>query len=89
MSCLTTMKMYYPGTWIQLVEDILANKFDEDFDELFGIVIGLDKYRDNLLLINDYLITSKDPIVMQIPVIYRNSLNVLRQFVAQNVYNLK
>lgn len=89
MSCLTTMKTYETATWVQLVEDILANKFDEDFDELFGIIIGLDKYRDNLLLINDYLVTSKDPVVSQIPIIYRNSLNVLRQFVAQNVYNLK
>lgn len=83
------MKLYNTATWLQLVEDILANKFDEDFDELFGIIIGLEKYREHILLINDYLVTSKDPVILQIPIIYRNSLNVLRQFVTQNVYNLK
>jgi len=32
---------------------------------------------------------SKDQIIPQIPIIYRNSLEILRQFITQNIYNLK
>jgi hypothetical protein len=38
------MGSFFEGRWISLIDDILAQKFDEEYDELFGIIIGLSKY---------------------------------------------
>ena len=46
-------------------------------------------YRENLILENDYISISKDNVTFQIPIIYRNSLEVLRQYVTHNIFNLK
>lgn len=89
MNSLTTMRHYESKDWLQMVDDILVQKFDEDYDELFGLIIGLNKYKTYLKSIDDYSITSRDEIVPKIPIIYRNSLEVLRQFITQDIYNLK
>lgn len=67
----------------------MAEKFDEEYDELFGIIIGLNKYRMNLLDVNDFLKISKDKVIPSIPIIYRNSLEVLRQYITYNIFNIK
>jgi|688.fasta_scaffold273707_1 hypothetical protein len=46
MSSLVTMELFHPDSWVQVVDEILANKFDEEYDELFGIVICLARYRN-------------------------------------------
>lgn len=83
------MGAYSHEMWLHIVECILASKFDEEYDELFGIVYGLRKYREELFSNNNFLAISADPVVPHIPVVYRNSLEVLRQFVTHNIFNLK
>ena len=75
--------------WISLVDDILVRKFDEEYDEFFGMIISLSKYREFIYDIDDYEFITKNPVIPKIPIIYRNSLDILRQFVSHNIYNLK
>lgn len=56
------------------MDALLVKKYDEDYDELFGITIALEKYRKNLFLLEDYQLISKDTIISKIPIVYRNSL---------------
>ena len=75
--------------WMIFIDALMVKKFDEDYDELFGIVISLQKYRKQLFLYNDYFTITSDEVIPKIPIICRNSLNVLRQYVTYNLYNLK
>lgn len=83
------MGWYSEGFWQNTVDHIEVDKYDEEYDELFGIIIGLAKYRNNLLEASDFLTISKDKVVPSIPVIYRNSLEILRQYITYNIFNLK
>lgn len=60
MCTLASMGFYTEGYWRAAVDHIEVDKYDEEYDELFGIIIGLAKYRKNLLEANDFLTISKD-----------------------------
>lgn len=53
------------------------------------MIVSLAKYRKHVLSLNDFKEISKDSVLAKIPIFYRKSLHVLRQFVAINIYNLK
>lgn len=72
------------------MEEILLFKFDENYDELFGMIVSLMKYRQHVEQKHEnFFEITYNAVLPKIPIIYRNSLEVVRQFVTQNVYNLK
>jgi hypothetical protein len=75
--------------WIRVMDALFARKYDEEYDELFGLYAGLYKYKKNVEAISDYAELQKDKIIYNIPIIYRNSLETVRQYVRHNTYNLK
>ena len=51
-------------------------------------MVSLSKYQEIIYDIDDYETIAKDGVIPEIPIIYRNSLDILRQFVSHNIYNL-
>jgi hypothetical protein len=89
MSSLVSMGNFSQGEWVMLTDEILAQKLDEDYDELFGVIIALGRYKEQLKASDNYLEISQNMVVPHIPVIFRRNLDLLRQYVTQNIYNLK
>ena len=50
---------------------------------------GLQHYKRSIEEVCDYAELQKNRVIYNIPIIYRNSLEVLRQYIKFNVYNLK
>lgn len=49
MAALTSIHFFFEDQWILINDSIMAEKYDESYDEIFGIYFGLHKYRKNLL----------------------------------------
>lgn len=51
--------------------------------------MGLFKYKLAVEDICDYIALQRNKIIFNIPMIYRNSLETIRQYIRFNTYNLK
>jgi len=71
------------------MDSLLVKKSDEEYDEMFGIVAALNTYSEEVLEIAEFPQAKGNIILQFIPVVYRNHLELIRQFVRYNVYNLK
>ena len=71
------------------MDALLGRKYDEEFDELFGEYTGLYKYKKNIEEFNDYFEIQRNKVIFNIPIVYRNSLETMRQYIKYNTYNLK
>jgi hypothetical protein len=40
--------------WIHIMDSLFVKKYDEEYDELFGIYLGLFKYKQNIEDFSDY-----------------------------------
>ena len=47
---LTWMHVFSDETWTVIMDNLLANKYDEEYDELFGVYVALQQYRQWLSL---------------------------------------
>ena len=89
MNALVDLGNFQQLLWIYIMDTLFVKKYDEEYDELFGLYSGLYKYKKNVEQFNDYFDIQKDKVIYNIPVIYRNSLEVVRQYIKYNIYNLK
>lgn len=71
------------------MDALFVKKYDEEFDELFGLYAGLYKYKCAVEELSDYFELQRNKVIYSIPMVYRNSLEVVRQYVRYNLYNLK
>ena len=56
------------------MDALFVKKYDEEFDELFGVYTGLYKYRCAVVAVGDYFAVQRNRVLVGIPVVYRNSL---------------
>jgi len=56
------------------MDALFVRKYDEEFDELFGVYTGLYKYKKSIEEFNDYFEIQRNKIIFNIPIVYRNSL---------------
>ena len=49
LSTLANIGNFRHETWLAVVDSLLVKKSDEEYDEIFGIVSALTKYKDEIL----------------------------------------
>jgi len=74
MNVLVDLGEFSEDMWMLIMDALFVKKYDEEFDELFGLYSGLYKYKKNVEDYSDFFEIQKNKIIYNIPIIYRNSL---------------
>lgn len=89
MNVMVDLGELYQPFWVGIMDALFVRKYDEEFDQLFGVYTGLYKYKKNIEEFNDYFEIQRNKVIFNIPIVYRNSLETMRQYIKYNTYNLK